>query len=84
VHTPPLNPRAQVLWLKHELKLDCAPCFERSCRFGHTRCLVEVTPRRVQSALDLALRPADETAGFVQSPAPFRATSAPLPHDNEP
>ena len=56
LHTPPRNPRAQVLWLKDELKLDCAPCFERSCRFGHTRCLVEVAPPRVEAALMLALQ----------------------------
>jgi heptosyltransferase-2 len=54
-HTPPLNPRAQVLWLKNELGLDCMPCFERSCRFGHTRCLTEVSPQRVQAAFDRAL-----------------------------
>lgn len=56
-HTPPLNPRARVLWLKHELKLDCMPCFERSCRYGHTRCLTEVAPQRVEAALDEALSP---------------------------
>lgn len=55
-HTPPLNLRAQVLWLKEELKLDCSPCFERQCRFGHTRCLTEVTPERVLQALDAAVR----------------------------
>jgi heptosyltransferase-2 len=54
-HTPPLNPRARVLWLKHELALDCSPCFERTCRFGHTRCLTEVPPQRVEQALDQAL-----------------------------
>lgn len=51
-HTPPLNRKARVLWLKDELGLECAPCFERTCRFGHTRCLVEVTPARVEAALD--------------------------------
>jgi heptosyltransferase-2 len=50
-HTPPLNPRARVLWLKEELGLDCMPCFDRSCRFGHTRCLVGVEPARVEAAL---------------------------------
>ena len=55
VHTPPLNTRARVVWLKDELQLDCAPCFERTCRFGHTRCLVEMTPTRVAAALDEAL-----------------------------
>ena len=54
-HTPPLNPRAQVLWLKDELALDCSPCFERTCRFGHTRCLTEVVPERVERALGAAL-----------------------------
>jgi len=50
-HTPPLNPRARVLWLKEELQLDCAPCFDRVCRFGHTRCLTGVSPQRVEAAL---------------------------------
>ncbi len=53
-HTPPLSPRARVLWLKEELQLDCAPCFDRVCRFGHTRCLTGVSARRVEQALDLA------------------------------
>jgi len=51
LHTPPLNARARVLWLKDELGLDCMPCFDRTCRFGHTLCLVSVTPERVQAAL---------------------------------
>jgi heptosyltransferase II len=51
LHTPPLNDRARVLWLKDELQLDCMPCFDRTCRFGHTRCLVDVPPERVEAAL---------------------------------
>lgn len=60
-HTPPLNPNARIIWLKDELQLDCAPCFERVCRFGHTRCLTEIAPPRVQAALleAAAQRPAD-------------------------
>lgn len=54
-HTPPLNPRARVLWLREELGLDCMPCFDRECRFGHYRCLTEVAPARVERALDDAL-----------------------------
>jgi len=54
-HTPPLNPKARVLWLKEELALDCAPCFDRVCRFGHTRCLNEISPQRVDAALRQAL-----------------------------
>ncbi len=54
-HTPPLNPRARVVWLKDELQLDCSPCFDRVCRFGHTRCLTGVSAARVGQALDAAL-----------------------------
>ncbi|HEX6361674.1 MAG TPA: lipopolysaccharide heptosyltransferase II [Albitalea sp.] len=51
-HTPPLNRRAKVLWLKDELQLDCMPCFERTCRYGHYRCLTGVPPERVERSLD--------------------------------
>jgi heptosyltransferase-2 len=54
-HTPPLSPRARVLWLKDELQLDCMPCFERTCRYGHYRCLTGVPASRVQAALADAL-----------------------------
>ncbi len=57
-HTPPINERARVLWLKDELQLDCAPCFERTCKFGHYRCLTDVAPARVLQALDTVLVPA--------------------------
>ncbi len=54
LHTPPLNARARVLWLKDELGLPCMPCFDRTCRFGHYRCLTSVSPQRVERALDSA------------------------------
>jgi heptosyltransferase-2 len=54
-HTPPLNAKAKVLWLKDELQLDCMPCFDRTCRFGHYRCLTEVAPARVEAALSESL-----------------------------
>ena len=52
IHTPPLNSRASVIWLKNDANyqppLDCAPCFERECPLpkdrGHLRCLIDVTP----------------------------------------
>lgn len=56
-HTPPLNDQASVIWLKEELKLDCAPCFERVCPLGHTRCLTEVRPERVAQALLSRIKP---------------------------
>ena len=55
LHTPPLSDQAQVLWLKndasHQPPLDCAPCFERECPLGHTRCLTEILPTRVSALL---------------------------------
>ena len=54
-HTPPLNPLATVLWLKddpaYQPPLDCAPCFERSCPLGHTRCLNDLSPAAVLARL---------------------------------
>jgi heptosyltransferase-2 len=47
LHTPPLNLQARVLWLKndpaYQPPLDCAPCFERDCPLGHTRCLNDIS-----------------------------------------
>ncbi len=55
LHTPPLNDNAQVIWLRDDASyqppLDCAPCFERECPLGHTRCLVDVSPERVRALL---------------------------------
>jgi heptosyltransferase-2 len=55
-HTPPLNERAQVIWLRndpaYDPPLDCSPCFERDCPLGHTRCLYDITPQRVRSLLE--------------------------------
>ncbi len=55
LHTPPLNERAHVIWLKddaaYQPPLDCAPCFERECPLGHHRCLVDITPQRVLAQL---------------------------------
>ena len=54
LHTPPLNAKARVLWLKDELGLDCMPCFERTCRYGHTLCLTSITPERAAATLHKA------------------------------
>jgi heptosyltransferase-2 len=51
LHTPPLNTKAHMVWLKDDANyqpaLDCAPCFARECPLGHTRCLVDIQPARV-------------------------------------
>jgi len=55
LHTPPLNEQARVLWLKNDAAyqppLDCAPCFERICPLGHTRCLQDIEATRVLQVL---------------------------------
>jgi heptosyltransferase-2 len=58
-HTPPLNERAHVLWLKddtaYQPPLDCAPCFSRDCPLPagpqHLRCLNDIAPERVLALL---------------------------------
>lgn len=57
LHTPPLNPKAQVIWLKNNPQyypaLDCAPCFARDCPLQHTRCLNDILPTDVARAVEL-------------------------------
>jgi len=56
LHTPPLNDAAHVLWLKsapdYLPPLDCAPCFERICPLGHTRCLNDIGASQVLPLLE--------------------------------
>ena len=55
LHTPPLSDKATVLWLKNDAAyqppLDCAPCFERICPLGHTRCLNDISAAHVLQAM---------------------------------
>jgi heptosyltransferase-2 len=55
LHTLPLSDKAVVLWLKNDSAyqppLDCAPCFERVCPLGHTRCLNDITAAMVLQKL---------------------------------
>lgn len=46
-HTPPLADRVASL----SVGMSCSPCFERTCRFGHTRCMTDLMPARVLDAL---------------------------------
>ena len=45
--TPPLAERAETIWLE----IECSPCFERTCRFGHYRCLRDIATQRVLEAI---------------------------------
>ena len=46
--TPPLAEQVEIV----RLGLDCSPCFDRTCRFGHYNCLRDLEPKRVLDALD--------------------------------
>ena len=45
--TPPLADKVEIV----RLGLDCSPCFDRTCRFGHYNCLRELMPAPVVEAL---------------------------------
>ena len=53
--TPPLHPKALALTLVDleggKDKLDCQPCFQRTCRYEHGNCLVNLSPAYVLDQL---------------------------------
>ncbi|WP_417661791.1 lipopolysaccharide heptosyltransferase II [Pseudomonas sp.] len=46
--TPPLAEQVEIV----RLGIECSPCFDRTCRFGHYNCLRQLKPRPVIEALD--------------------------------
>jgi heptosyltransferase-2 len=48
VFTPPLTATATIVYDK----IECSPCFERTCPLGHLRCLKEIAPERVAAAVE--------------------------------
>lgn len=48
--TPPLGADAHIL----TLDVECSPCFERVCPLGHFKCLNDLSPERVFTAIDFA------------------------------
>ncbi|MBD9482769.1 lipopolysaccharide heptosyltransferase II [Pseudomonas sp. PDM14] len=57
--TPPLAEQVEIV----RLGLECSPCFDRTCRFGHYNCLRELKPRPVIEALGRLAADPIEVAG---------------------
>ncbi len=45
-YTPPMTAAAGVLWRG----IECSPCWKKTCRYGHYRCLTEISPDEVYAA----------------------------------
>lgn len=45
--TPPLADKVRIV----SLDLECSPCFKRICPLGHTHCLKQLEPQKVQQAV---------------------------------
>ena len=46
-YTPPLTDRAEIL----QTDIKCRPCFRRTCKYGHYKCLKDITPEMAEEAL---------------------------------
>jgi len=45
--TAPLGPQTRVIYHR----IECSPCLERTCRFGHYKCLEQISAQEVADAL---------------------------------
>ena len=48
-YTPPLSDSAEIFFER----LSCSPCFERTCRYGHYKCLKNITPLEVYERMQI-------------------------------
>ncbi|USD65137.1 lipopolysaccharide heptosyltransferase II [Vibrio sp. SCSIO 43136] len=46
-YTPPLSDKVAQL----HTDIECRPCFKKTCKFGHQKCLTELAPERVINAI---------------------------------
>ena len=58
--TPAFTPRKSI----HYIGLDCCPCFERQCPYGHLECLTRILPEQVMRSIDRARPAGDAAKGF--------------------
>jgi heptosyltransferase-2 len=47
IYTPPLQVKAKVFYVK----LECSPCWQRTCQYDHYRCLQDIMPQDVFDAV---------------------------------
>ena len=47
IYTPPLQVKAKVFYVK----LECSPCWQRTCQYDHYRCLQDIMPQDVFGAV---------------------------------
>jgi heptosyltransferase-2 len=46
-YTPPLTDTADIFYRR----MDCSPCFARTCRYGHYECLKKISPDDVANRI---------------------------------
>jgi heptosyltransferase II len=73
-YTPPLSNRAKIL----KIDLPCSPCFQRTCRFGHYRCLREITPEMVLTVVARSEATPAFAGGGGQAPQSFKMIASPF------
>ncbi len=44
-YTPPLTDKVKIIYKR----LECSPCFKRTCPLGHTRCLTEISVQEISA-----------------------------------
>jgi len=49
LYTPPLTDKATAL----QADIECSPCFEKKCKFGHLKCLQKITVDMVIDVIDI-------------------------------
>ncbi|CAH0527245.1 lipopolysaccharide heptosyltransferase II [Vibrio hippocampi] len=47
-YTPPLTDKVRII----HTDIECRPCFKRECPLGHLKCLVDLEPQRIITAIE--------------------------------